>query len=117
VDASGRAHVVARGGDGIWYLVRNDGAWTRTRIARDREVNPAGPGEPFMELKVSPRIARDPVTGDIVVVFLRFVEDGSTPSSPSAIRYRQGDGGHSGRVGAGCLAGDGTERAAHRVLD
>lgn len=88
VDGSGRAHVVARGDDGIWYLVRHGGTWTRTRIARDREAEPDGRRNPFMELKVSPRIAHDPVTGDIVVAFLRFVEDGSTPSSPSAIRYR-----------------------------
>jgi len=88
VDSSGRAHVVARGADGIWYQTRRGDAWSRTRIARDREVDPAGPRPPYTLLMVSPRIAVDPGTGRIVVAFLRFADDGSTPNDPAAIRYR-----------------------------
>jgi hypothetical protein len=82
VDEAGRPHVVARGADGIWYLARTGGAWTRTRLTRDRQVD-----ESTTVSAQSPRLTIDPTDGSLRVFYLRRVADGSTPGSPGQVRF------------------------------
>lgn len=93
VSPNGRVHLAARGETGIWVLTRHAGTWTRERLTRDVRDPDAEP-RPVATWAHSPAIARDPVDGSLVVVYILLDEAGGTGgcNNDLAMRVRTGTG-------------------------
>lgn len=82
VDGAGHRHLVARGGDGLWYITDRTGRWTERRLTRD---GPEVEGERL--LAHHPDVDIDPTDGSVVVAWV-LSKPAGTGGCSGEVRYR-----------------------------